>query len=972
MKRFTTILLLLLLLVTTGYANPIDPEKAGEIANKFWNSNLRQANQELLILQSPAKMAKAGSRIKIKESNPQYYIYTPEESNGFIIVSGDDVLAPIVGYSTEAINKDCEMPAALVEWLNEYSMYVDDVRAGKAAPAQRSATTEKTAIAPMLETTWNQGAPYNNLCPEAYGQKTPTGCTATAMAQIMKFHEWPITPTKAIVWESNITGKKETIDLTKRTYNWDNMLPHYRNSYTTKQAQEVAQLMVDVGKAINSSYSPEGTGSNEIYVSYALVNIFDYSPEAKIVRRSDYTENEYISIIRENLEARLPLLYTGHSQSYNSGHAFVCDGIDERDLLHIDWGWDGAYNGYFDMTYMSPEGTGIGGGDGRYNVAQTIIANIHPREKSEADVPGTPVVYMMDVVDATVSDNPQTLLEQTINYDHSGVATTRIAAGLLNWSHSSINMTMFIGLEKDNKTTVTKIGNSQVVSFNNSLGYYIYLTVSNNQQDENYLEKGSYKIKVCYSDDNGENVYVARGSDNGLIMEVGENSVTIRKELPEIEVTEIMFHTTPQMEGDGLAFDAKFKTNNGKSATVLIVPVINKLQDNNTYSSTVATSDAVLIQVHDDRDIHATFNTSYMFPDNGKYFISFKYNIKNNYIDREIVVNKATLQDIAGRSENLDISKLPDGAVLSTIGLSATSGIAWGSRCDISYEVKNIANTDDAYTGTIGLCIKEKTTGEEHLLVKNDINGLAKGNTLKFLYKNNDYFPVVKPGNYTIYLCEFVNGTITPLKQSAATCTMQITGSTATTLYSTGHTLINNGNDVLKGDSFTATLKITSKGGDFNGYVRADTPVGVTYYTRSEYVEVSIKEGETKEVTLQCKTTAKIPVEKRRLDVYCYGTDKKKIGDVSGNTLTYRNNGYFWVCDETGINEVENSTATVHAYEGYISITGADAYTTVKVYSADGREIYSGNSTTIPTSRGLYIVTVTTNGNTTATKLFVK
>ena len=973
MKRFTTLLLLLLLLVTTGYANPIDPEKAGEIANKFWNSNLRQANQELLTLQSPVRMAKAGSRIKIKESNPQYYIYTPEESNGFIIVSGDDALSPIVGYSTEAINKDCEMPAALIEWLNEYSMYVDDVRAGKAAPAQRSATTEKTAIAPMLETTWNQGAPYNNLCPEANGQKTPTGCTATAMAQIMKFHKWPITPTKAIVWESNITGKKETIDLTKRTYNWDNMLPHYRNGYTTKQAQEVAQLMVDVGKAINSSYSPGGTGSSDVYASYALVNVFDYSPEAEIVRRSDYTENEYISIIRENLEARQPLLYTGLSQSYGSGHAFVCDGIDERDLLHIDWGWDGAYNGYFDITYLSPEGTGIGGGDGRYNVAQTVIAYIRPREKNEADVPGTPVVYMMDVVDATAtSGTPKTLLEQTITYDNSGVANTRIAAGLLNWSHSSINMTMYIGFEKDGKITATKIGDPKETSFNEDLGYYIYIPISKKQQDEDYLEKGTYKLRVCYSDDDGKNIYVARGAENGLILEVGENSVTIRKELPEIEATEIKFHTTPQMVGDGLAFDAKFKTNNGKSATVLIAPVMNKLQDDNTYSSTVIASDAVLIQVHDDREILATFNTSYMFPDNGKYFISFKYNIKNHYIDHEMVVNNSTLQDIAGRSENLDISKLPDGAVLSTIGLSAASGIAWGSRCDISYEVKNIANTDDAYTGTIGLCIKEKTTGEEHLLVKNDINGLAKGNTLKFSYKNNDYFPVVKPGNYTIYLCEFVNGTITPLKQSAATCTMQITGSTATTLYSTGHTLINNGNDVLKGNSFTATLKITSKGGDFNGYVRADTPVGVTYYTRSEYVEVSIKEGETKEVTLQCKTTAKIPVEKRRLDVYCYGTDKKKIGDVSGNTLTYRNNGYFWVCDETGINEVENSTATVHAYEGYISITGADAYTTVKVYSADGREIYSGNSTTIPTSRGLYIVTVTTNGGTTATKLFVK
>ena len=100
MKRFTTLLLSLLLLTGTVFANPIDPEKAGEIANKFWNSNLKQAKLNTLILQSPTKMAKAGSRINIKENDPQYYIYTPEDKNGFIIVSGDDALAPIVGYST--------------------------------------------------------------------------------------------------------------------------------------------------------------------------------------------------------------------------------------------------------------------------------------------------------------------------------------------------------------------------------------------------------------------------------------------------------------------------------------------------------------------------------------------------------------------------------------------------------------------------------------------------------------------------------------------------------------------------------------------------------------------------------------------------------------------------------------------------------------------------------------------------------
>ena len=246
MKRFTTILLSSLFLTFTVFANPIDPEMAGEIASNFWNSKFLHPKKEHLILQSPTKMAKAGSRINIKESDPQYYIYTPENNKGFIIVSGDDALAPVVGYSTEYTDMDSEMPAVLVEWLNEYSMYVDEVRAGNASPAARVAKAGKTAIAPMLQTSWDQSAPYNNLCPEVNGKKTPTGCTATAMAQIMKFHEWPITPIKSITWTNNITGKNENIDLKKRTYNWDNMLPHYRNGYKAEQAQEVAQLMVDV------------------------------------------------------------------------------------------------------------------------------------------------------------------------------------------------------------------------------------------------------------------------------------------------------------------------------------------------------------------------------------------------------------------------------------------------------------------------------------------------------------------------------------------------------------------------------------------------------------------------------------------------------------------------------------------------------------------------------------------------------
>ena len=304
MKKTTTLSILILFFAITAFAGPVDPEKALEIANSFWKSIPEQEQSELHL--SPVGPSKSAGRDGVQKADAQYYLFAPEDKSGFVIVSGEDRLAPVVGYSTGACMG--EMPPALAEWLDEYSCFVDDVRAGAVEPVRTTAGTGK-AIEPMLKTSWNQSAPYNNYCPEVNGQKTPTGCTATAMAQIMKFHEWPVKATKNINWMSNITGKEEYVNLTSHSYKWSDMLDHYRNGYTQAQADAVAQLMVDAGKAIHSSYALAGTGSSEIYVSYALVDVFDYSPDVTVVRRSEYTEDEYIAIIRENLEARQPLLY---------------------------------------------------------------------------------------------------------------------------------------------------------------------------------------------------------------------------------------------------------------------------------------------------------------------------------------------------------------------------------------------------------------------------------------------------------------------------------------------------------------------------------------------------------------------------------------------------------------------------------------------------------------------------------------
>lgn len=972
MKRKTTLFALLVLFASVLFAAPVDPEKAREIAVSFWNSKA-ELNKNVtlkLVDDAPAKAGavKDNTVSKIPE---QYYLFSAGDNGGFVIISGDDRLSPVVGYSDRGFAG--EMPPALAEWLDEYSEYVDDVRAGIVMPVKAAAAAPGDKIEPMLQTSWNQSAPYNNYCPEVNGQKTPTGCTATAMAQVMKFHEWPVTPTTNVVWKNNITGESETLYLTSRTYQWSKMLSHYRNGYTAEEADAVATLMVDVGKSIGSNYALAGTGSNEIYVSYALVNIFDYSPDVTIVRRSEHTDEEYVSIIRENLEARQPIVYTGLSQSYGAGHAFVCDGIDENNMLHIDWGWDGSYNGYFDMTSMAPGGAGIGGGEDRYNVGQSMIVNIRPRKSDEQSVAGVPTVYMMNVVDARANLSqgaPEDLYRQSISYDASGNASIRFSAGFLNWSHSNVEVSMVVGFEKDGEpVSLVKVAEPQEMDFNDSFGYYITLPISNLQSSEDYLEKGSYRVRMYYADSN-DNVYLVRGAENGLLLEVGDTYVTLSKELPAIEVSSVTFHKTPQMKGDGLAFDARFKTVNDKGATVLIVPVVNRLLDNGSYSRAILTSEAEMIQVYDDRDIVATFETSYAFPDDGEYYLSFMYNLKNEFIDRTMDVDNANLFDIAGKSSDIIIKSQFDGATPSTTAISATS-VNWGESLEVKATVKNITTTSDSFTGILAIVIEENSTKKSYVLAKEYVEGLAKNAKVELSYKAPDYAPIVVPGYYTAYVCEVKNGKLEKIKQSATTCDFAIGTGASNLVYADARMVINDGSNVRQGVPFDLKVSLNTVGGGFDGYIRVQVTNGLAKYVESDYIPVSLNGDNAVDVIVPCTCSDKTILGRYRMNINYYNSKKGKIGTVSNNTIEYPDNGYFWVADVTAIDELHDGESGVAAGEGCIDVIADDAVVTV--YTLDGRTVYRGAAATVTVEKGLYVVTVAVPGKAVeTTKILVK
>ena len=933
------------------FANPVEPEKALEVAKKFWSYKAENNEPVEFVRCSTDKMAKAGSRLKLQENNPQFYIFTPENSGGFVIVSGEDKLPSIVGYSTQSTNSATEMPSVLVEWLGEYSEYVNDVRAGVVEPSEVQTVAAGTKIEPMLKTTWNQGAPYNNMCPTVNGQPTPTGCTATAMAQIMKFHEWPKKPTCNINWND------EVVAISSHVYDWANMLDHYRGSYNQKQANAVAQLMVDVGKAIQSNYAPAGTGSNELYVCDALVNVFDYTPEIAIVRRSETTEDAFISLIRENLEARQPVLFSGHSQNISSGHAFVCDGIDENNLLHIDWGWDGSYNGFFDMTYMKPDGTGTGGGDGRYNVAVAIVANIRPREAGEPNRSGDPTLFYS----AIYAPGSTTVVDEYVTNATSGEVEFRISTSFLNWSHSSYTAKIALAFENENgEYDYEDIGLSFALSIYKSVGYYIDFT-----QDISGMPKGVYNIKVCYKGADG--AYKVMPGDNNLQLVLSDTETKLRKLAPEIELAELNFAVTPVYKGDNISFTANFINRNTANSLVLIAPVLNTLQPDGTYSQKILTAYSALIDVYDDREVYAEFYTNETLPEIGTYYISFVFNTKNYYIDISTTFDKTSAMAVKGQSDTFTI-EAANGAIPAVTALSV-SDVTWGEKMTVKGTLKNIATVNESYSGTLGLVAKSFTTRDEYLLGEIVVENLKAGDSVDFTRSVTGFFPVLS-GKYALYVYDIKGWR--SIKHNVPGCAFNITASTKPILYVAERMDINNGEVVVQGDSFDTKVKFSAINGDFDGYVKVAVSSGLTTYIKSDYVPVSVKENETVEVVLPCTSSGKTPLKRYEMSITCYDSSKKKIGYASNNSLSFSDNGYFWIGDATAVKGVNEATVAVTAVPGAIIVDAcADAVTTV--YSADGATVYNGTQTNIAVSPGLYIVTVmTADGSTCRSKVFVR
>ena len=352
------------------------------------------------------KLMKKGRRIGAPASSVGYYLFNLGETDGFVIVSGDDRTTAILGYADSGSIHEDDMPDGLRYLLEGYEEQMANIPESAGVPVHRSSNA---AIGPLIQTKWNQGNPYNYLCPLITGKHAVTGCVATSFAQLMYYHKYPTESCAPIPAYSTNTqdkdGKKITLDvpaLPVTTFDWDNMIDDYNpiNPETGKkyvggtdaQQAAVATLMQYCGSSIEMMY---GLGTSSAYneaIPFALKTYFGYDGGVSHAYRKNYSYAGWVDLIYNELAASRPVILGG--QAAGGGHSFICDGYDtndhagaDGDYFHMNWGWGGSSDGYFLLSVLQPWEQGIGGSstlDG-FSFGQDVVYGIQPPVGGNAD-----------------------------------------------------------------------------------------------------------------------------------------------------------------------------------------------------------------------------------------------------------------------------------------------------------------------------------------------------------------------------------------------------------------------------------------------------------------------------------------------------------------------------------------------------------------------------------------------------------
>ncbi len=359
-------------------ANPVTEQTATKVAT----TKLGQMKASAMLPTSNVILhLKTKSTISTTKSGNQasYYVFDISNDNGFIIVAGDDASTPILGYSNKGNFTYDQAPKGILQFLEEINSQMTYLVNESIAATPEIVSlwqnyergtipTAKASVAPLTTTTWTQ---RNNGYSQYTPPGTPTGCVATAVSQVMAYYRYP---EQGMGYKSYNDDKYGTMaaNFGGTYYKWADMPNALAATSTPAQKEAVGRLMYHVGVSIDMDYNPSGSSAYTYAVRDALINRYAYSTDMQYLTRSSYTETQWINKIKTELDARRVVLHSGFCPSPAAGHAFVFDGYDDNNLIHVNWGWGGSYNGYFTMSNLNPGSTYT------FNANQAMLVGIKP------------------------------------------------------------------------------------------------------------------------------------------------------------------------------------------------------------------------------------------------------------------------------------------------------------------------------------------------------------------------------------------------------------------------------------------------------------------------------------------------------------------------------------------------------------------------------------------------------------------
>ena len=382
MKRFFLTFLIVTFAAAAALSKEVDVITARKAAVNFITYNTS------LVFEGDAGGLQPSITFSSSRGNSCLYVFNI--GDGFVIVAADDIAFPILGYSEEGNLTSDNIPDALNEYLlhfvEQIEYGIENGVGGDYGRQWESVLTtgslgevrNKSVVDPLVQSLWNQDFPYNMLCPEdedGPGGHVYAGCTATSISQIMHYWRYPLTGSGSHTW-NHWSYPPQTANFGDTQYDYDNM-PNSLAGSTPEQKEAVALLQWHAGIALDSNYGPTGTGAYPSEVVNVIATYFRYSDDCHGEWRNGWwkgdelSRDSWIELIKNDLDNARPIHYGGWTVD-GSGHAFVCDGYDENDFFHFNFGWSGTGNGFYSLDALNVQGN-----DFSYSNFATF--NIHPQ-----------------------------------------------------------------------------------------------------------------------------------------------------------------------------------------------------------------------------------------------------------------------------------------------------------------------------------------------------------------------------------------------------------------------------------------------------------------------------------------------------------------------------------------------------------------------------------------------------------------